>query len=315
MRLHHERPGLSLWEGDATDMAAHLEPGSVQTVVTSPPYWGLRDYGVEGQLGAEADVRDYVANLVVLLGEVREVLADDGVLWLNLGDTYNAYNNNRKSGMSSLKQRGHTPDPGRRGLSTSMVPNKSLVGVPWRVALALVDDGWVLRSDVIWVKPNPMPEPVRDRPTRSHEHIFMLTKGSRYYYDAATVAEPAVEAGRYVKPYAQGTKHASQSDEQRDRTQRYAPSGGVLVGATRNRRDVWTVGTQPFSGAHFATFPPKLIEPCILSSSRPADLVLDPFSGSGTTGMVALEHGRRYVGVDMNAEYLDISLATRFKEG
>lgn len=427
MKLHHERPGVALWQGDAVDVAAHLAPGSVQTIVTSPPYFGLRDYGVPGELGSETDPLEYIANLVVLLGELRTVLADDGVLWLNLGDTYAPNWSSKRPACGG----GFKADASRERVTRypGFKP-KTLMGIPWRVAIALVDDGWVLRSDVIWAKPNPMPESVRDRPTRSHEHIFMLTKSPRYYYNAAAVAEPAVEAGRYVKPYGEGTKHATQSDEQRDRTQRYAPSGGVLVGATRNRRDVWTVGTQPFPGAHFATYPPRLIEPCILSSSRPAgkrcdcdeviatptgsgerepgpsmqvgrgglsrprgadegvrvitrreqrghaaqlkasphranieamagpafahyirtdrsgarplppalladleargwlepvapcdhpeepaDLVLDPFSGSGTTGMVALEHGRRYVGIDLSTEYLDLSLSTRLKEG
>jgi DNA modification methylase len=311
MRLYHERPGLALWQGDATDVADHLAPGSVQAVVTSPPYWGLRDYGHAEQLGQEADVREYVANLVVLLGEVRKVLADDGVLWLNLGDTYNAYNNNRKSGQGSAKQAGHSPQPGRPGLSTHLVPNKSLVGVPWRVALELIDDGWVLRSDVVWAKPNPMPESVRDRPTRSHEYIFMLTKGQRYYYDADAVAEPVAESTR--SRLAQDVPSQAGSTRANGGAKTNGPMRAVGNGETRNRRDVWAVPTRPFRGAHFATFPPELPRTCILASSRPGDLVLDPFSGSGTTGMVALEEGRRYVGIDLNADYLDLSLSTRLK--
>ena len=428
VKLYHEREGVTLYHGDATDVATVLAPGSVQTVVTSPPYWGLRDYGVEGQLGAEPDVLDYIANLVVLLGEVRKVMADDGVLWLNLGDTYNAYNNNRVSGAGSLKQAAHTP-AGRRGLSTDLVPNKSLIGVPWRVVLALVDDGWVLRNDVIWHKPNPMPSSVRDRLTNSHEHIFMLTKKPRYYYDADAIAEPAQDwTGRGPSTGIKRTEHYLSNNGGNAGlagiAQRYKDGE---VRPTRNARDVWTMTTRPFKGAHFATFTPELPRRCILASSRPAgkrcdcdevigtplgegggednsltvgragmsrerskgegrrlitrreqrghaeqikasphraamaaaagpaidhytrtdrvgarplppalledftargwltevapcehpivegDLVLDPFSGSGTTGMVALEHGRRYVGIDMSAEYLDLSIATRLK--
>lgn len=305
MRLYHERPGLALWQGDAVDMAQHLAPGSVQTVVTSPPYWGLRDYGHTEQLGQEADVRDYIANLVVLLGEVRKVLADDGVLWLNLGDTYAGRAN------AGPKYTGNRHDrPGRvppRIRTTSAAPFKSLIGVPWRVALELIDDGWILRSEVIWDKPNATPESVRDRPTRSHETLFMFTKRARYYYDADAVAEPAVKAGQIIPPY-----QTRKADAQGDRM-RTAPGGGMTVGETRNRRDVWRVSTVKFPGAHFATYPPELPRTCILASSRPGDLVLDPFSGSGTTGMVALEAGRRYVGVDLSTEYLDLSLETRLK--
>lgn len=302
MRLHYERPGLELWQGDATNVAQHLAPGSVQTVVTSPPYWGLRDYGHVGQLGGETDVNDYVTSLVVLLGEVRKVLADDGVLWLNLGDTYAGRAN------AGPKYSGNRDGrPGRvppRIRTTSAAPFKSLIGVPWRVALGLIDDGWILRSDIIWAKSNPMPESVKDRPTRAHEYLFMFSKGPRYYYDAAAIAEPTVStrpSGNDFRRDEQRVSHAEGSDRRWE------------VAETRNARDVWTFPTRPFRGAHFAAFPPDLPRTCILASSRPGDLILDPFSGSGTTGMVAIETGRRYAGIDLNEEYLDLSLNTRFK--
>lgn len=308
MKLHYERPGLALWQGHAAGAPLALEPGSVQCVVTSPPYWGLRDYGVPGQLGAESDVRAYVANVVYALGEVRKVLADDGVPWLNLGDTYAPnWSSKRARGGGGLK----SDAPRERVTRYPGFTPKTLMGVPWRIALELIDDGWILRSEVIWAKPNPMPESVTDRPTRSHEQLFMLTKKPRYYYDAAAIAEPAI----YANDPRAGKGRQTYSGGRAERVDEYVQESFVSIRQTRNKRDVWSVPTKPFKGAHFATFPPALIEPCVLSSSRPSDLVLDPFSGSGTTGAVALEHGRRYVGIDLNAEYLDLSLAHRFKEG
>lgn len=304
MRLHHEGQNITLWHGDATDVAAHLEPGSVQAVVTSPPYWGLRDYGSVGQLGAETDVRECVANLVVLLGEVRKVMADDGVLWLNLGDTYQSSGGTIGVGPNAKVGNTKVIGSANRTRVKSSVPNKSLVGLPWRVALELIDDGWVLRSDVVWAKSNPMPESVKDRPTRSHEYLFMFTKSQRYYYDRDAIAEPTVStrpSGNDFKRDEQRISHGEGSDKRWE------------VAETRNARDVWTFPTQPFRGAHFAVFPPELPRRCIRSSSRPGDLVLDPFSGSGTTGMVALEEGRHFVGIDMSADYLDLSLSTRLK--
>lgn len=312
MKLHHWADRFELWQGAAADAPQNIRAGSVQSIVTSPPYWGLRDYGHEGQLGQEETVEEYVAALVQIFAGLREVLADDGVAWLNLGDTYAGRANagpKYTGNHGAFGKPGHIPG---RKRTTSAAPYKSLVGVPWRVALALMEDGWIVRSEVIWHKTNAMPESVKDRPTRAHEHLFMLAKRQRYYYDEAAVREPAVEPGRYVKPYTEDAKASLKGDTSTGLARTH-PRGGILVGDTRNRRDVWSIGASAFPGAHFATYPPQLVEPCILSTSRPGDLVLDPFSGSGTTGMVALQHGRRYVGIDLNTEYLDLSLSTRLE--
>lgn len=263
-----------LFHGDALHVAQKLATASVRTIVTSPPYFGLRDYGHPDQIGAEILVEDYIARLVDLFRELRRVLTDDGTLWINLGDSF-------------------APDGG-----------KQLLGIPWRVAFALQADGWLLRSDIVWAKPNPMPEPVTDRPTRSHEFLFLLAKRRRYHYDADAIREP--DSGR-----ASGNGFVRDhriSIGGRGREQEWTP------GAGRNRRDVWTVSAAPFPEAHFAVYPPELVRPCILAGSEPGDTVLDPFSGSGTTGQVALYEGRRYIGIDLSADYLDLSLRTRFAQ-
>jgi DNA modification methylase len=248
--------------GDCRDLLKQLPDGCIQTCVTSPPYWGLRDYGVEGQLGQEQSPYEYVANMVEVFRGVRSALRDDGTLWLNLGDSY---------------------------------ADKSLVGIPWMVAFALREDGWCLRSDIIWHKPNPMPESVTDRPTKAHEYVFLLAKSQRYHYDASAISEAAVkgDAGAGARNYVAGSvgnqrKRLSQTEV--DRT-------------LRNKRTVWTVASQSFAGSHFATMPPTLVEPCILAGSSTGDIVLDPFFGSGTTGMVAEKHGRKWIGFDLNPEY------------
>ena len=330
---------VTLLHGDALAMARTLTTGSVQCIVTSPPYFGLRDYGADGQMGAEDTVAGYVAGMVGLFAELRRTLADNGTLWLNLGDSYSASppgnvrgvsEKSNLAGANSEKYRatlmaghGTKTDTVR---SSGLAP-KNLIGVPWRVAFALQADGWILRSDIIWAKPNPMPESVTDRPTKSHEYLFLLAKSPRYYYDAGAIAEDAVkgDAGsrfdtgktathqldRAQKgPRFGGTKYGDDPTQQ-SRTKSgnvYTPDG------TRNRRTVWTVGTQPFPGSHFAVYPPELIRPCILAGSRPGDTVLDPFSGSGTTGMVATQEGRKYIGIDLNSDYLDLSLKTRFAQ-
>ena len=277
MAPYYQDDSVTLLHGDALTQARTLETGSVQTIVTSPPYFGLRDYGETGQMGAEASVAEYVANMVDLFRELRRALADDGTLWLNLGDSY--------------------------GLS------KSLEGIPWRVALALREDGWVLRSDIIWHKPNPMPESVTDRPTKAHEYLFLLAKSPKYFYDSEAIKEKSHEAGRVVKEYKTDAKRAGKGEDQRT-----APRGGMVVADLKNKRTVWTVGNVAFAAAHFAVYPPELIRPCILAGSRPGDTVLDPFSGSGTTGMVSTQEGRNYVGIDLNSDYLDLSLKTRFSQ-
>lgn len=357
----------SIINADVLDGLAQLDDGSVQTCVTSPPYWGLRDYGtgeweggdaecdhkqgrngsgradgivddraqrnrdgvaaltsrvcakcgarrVDRQLGLERTPGEYVERMVGVFREVRRVLRDDGTLWLNLGDTYTGSqsSNGGYSEKSTLKGFSR-PDTKHRIANESGVrvarnhglKPKNIVGIPWRVAFALQADGWYLRQDIIWHKPNPMPESVRDRCTKAHEYIFLLSKQSRYYYDNDAIAEESICAGE-VRDY---TRNPNQKNNKVDPVlMRTRPKGRVIIVTdNRNRRSVWTVATQPFSEAHFAVFPPKLIEPCILAGCPAGGIVLDPFCGSGTTGMVALRHGRRFIGIELNAEYVDMA--------
>jgi DNA modification methylase len=296
--------------GDCLTRMRELPDQSVHTCVTSPPYFGLRDYGMAGQIGLEDTPDAFVARLVDVFREVRRVLRDDGTLWLNLGDSYAAttlQNNNTPN----ANRAGHSDASSRAiaaGLSGRKVkpglPSKNLLGIPWRVAFALQADGWYLRQDIIWHKPNPMPESVRDRCTKAHEYLFMLSKGPRYYYDADAVKEPAVstDARKFTdngmdKQRGHGRRHAGFNGRYADKI---AADG---VPDTRNRRSVWTVATKPFKGAHFATFPPDLIEPCILAGAPVGGTVLDPFGGSGTTAGVALKHGRHAILCELNPAY------------
>lgn len=258
--------GLDLRVGDCLDAMRAMPDCSVNCVITSPPYFGLRDYGVEGQIGLEASPDEFVAAMVAVFREVRRVLRDDGTLWLNLGDSYGKA--------------------------------KQMIGIPWRVAFALQADGWVLRQDIIWNKPNPMPEPVKDRCTRAHEYLFLLYKRTRYYFDAGAMKERAAQAGRVRadrmggNKYVEGVKHSD---------------GAIFTGSdTRNRRSVWTVTPKPFKGAHFATFPQDLIEPCVLAGCPVGGVVLDPFGGSGTTAGVAIAHGRQAILCELNPEYASL---------
>lgn len=285
--------------GDNRYILASLEAGSIQTCVTSPPYWGLRDYGQDAQIGLEESPDEYVEQLCLVFDEVWRVLADDGTLWLNLGDSY-AGNNSRASnnGRAGFGNE-------REGVFTKTgngLKHKDLVGIPWRVAFALQARGWYLRSEIIWHKPNPMPESVTDRPTKSHEHIFLLAKSPKYYYDHEAIKEPAIWAN---DPRNGNGRHTYEG--KRAENDGLIQQSFVTVNDTRNKRDVWTVPTRPYSGAHFAVYPPALITPCILAGSREGDTVLDPFSGSGTTGMVALRNGRNYIGTELNPEYAAIS--------
>ncbi len=306
-------------------MLKTLPSGSVQTCVTSPPYWGLRDYGVKGQLGLEKTPEEYTARMVEVFREVRRVLKADGTCWLNLGDSYaangsgqvpqtKAHHGSGFAGPNRASRARNGLTGGTKTIDVSLGGNrapglkpKDLVGIPWRVAFALQGDGWYLRSDIIWHKPNPMPESVTDRPTKAHEYLFLLSKSAKYYYDADAVREPFADdrmgnpggGGQYLRtcPRPNGTGSTSGLAANSNWT-RGAELGG------RNRRSVWTVSTRPYKGAHFATFPPKLIEPCILAGSRKGDVVLDPFSGAGTTGLVAGQHGRRYLGIELNPAYV-----------
>ena len=325
---------------DVMDGLSKLDDCSVQTCVTSPPYWGLRDYGtahweggdpdcthqefrggvgkasakqvtnagasvtyqyrdvcyqcgakrIDAQIGLERTPEEYVARMVQVFREVRRVLNDDGTLWLNLGDSYAAQRGGTtppaetlaggvsgwaKDGSRVNRDRYDGYNPSRNAGAIGL-KHKDLVGIPWRVAFALQADGWFLRQDIIWHKPNPMPESVRDRCTKAHEYIFLMSKRAKYYYDNEGIAEKSTHAGQ-------------------------------VIDCSRNRRSVWTVAAHPFSESHFATFPPKLIEPCILAGCPEGGLVLDPFCGSGTTGVVALRHGRKFIGIELNAEYVDMA--------
>jgi DNA modification methylase len=261
--------------GDALETLQTLDAGSVRCVVTSPPYWKLRDYGVAGQIGRESTPEQYVENLVAVFREVRRVLADDGTLWVNLGDTY--------------------------------FPNKDLVGIPWRAAFALQADGWCMRSDIIISKSNPMPESVTDRPTQSHEHLFLLSKGRSYYYDADAIAEPLSESTIRIHGSANVTPKAGawKSDEYggghtglQNGPERLAAWNGK-----RNKRSVWSITMKPFPGAHCATFPLSLPMLCIQAGSAIGDTVLDPFAGAGTTGVAATKLGREFIGIELNPDY------------
>jgi len=281
--------------GDCREKMKELEPESVQMCVTSPPYWGLRDYGHDDQLGLEETPDEYTANMVEVFRHVKRVLKDDGTLWLNLGDSY-AGNNSRAS------------DGGRAGYGTKRegvfnnlsgnLKSKDLVGIPWRVAFALQADGWYLRQDIIWHKPNPMPEPVTDRCTKAHEYIFLMSKSEKYFYDADQIKEKAV-GERWGGNKPMDINNSKDQDNQFKGLSRERD----MVSEFRNKRSVWTVTTKPYSDAHFAVFPEKLIEPCILAGSRTGDVVLDPFFGSGTTGEVAERFGRNYIGIELNEDY------------
>jgi DNA modification methylase len=298
----------SCYIGDVRDgLRSFIAAGvKAQTCVTSPPYWGLRDYGVDGQIGLESTPDEYVASMVEVFRLVRDVLADDGTLWLNLGDSYAAQggpqvpqtrNANRIGGSDS--QNGGKS----RGVIAGLKP-KDLCGIPWRVAFALQADGWFLRSDIIWSKPNPMPESVTDRPTKAHEYLFLLAKSERYYYDADAIKEPHATGDRADKwdgRTYEGKGAATDDGRKNGNVRAYTmdPLG-------RNRRTVWTVPTQPYSEAHFATFPPALIEPCIAAGSRVGDVVLDPFMGSGTVAQVAQSLGRKWLGCELNLDYVEL---------
>ncbi|WP_244251346.1 DNA-methyltransferase [Pseudomonas corrugata] len=258
----------TIFEGDAITVLRRLPSNSVRCVVTSPPYWGLRDYGIDDQIGLELTMPQFIQKLVAVFSEVRRVLTDDGTLWINIGDGYTSGNRgyratDKKNPARAMTVRPDTPE----GLKP-----KDLMGIPWRLAFALQDDGWYLRTDIIWNKPNAMPESVKDRPTRSHEFIFMFSKSEKYFYNSDAVKQVA--------------------------------DGGGL----RNLRTVWNVNTKPYAGAHFATFPPELVRPCVKASTEPGDFVLDPFFGAGTVGLVCNEEDRKYAGVELNPSYVDLAV-------
>lgn len=317
--------------GDWIEQLRTLPDKSVHCCVTSPPYWGLRDYGKPGQLGLEKTPEEFVAKVVEGFHEVRRVLRDDGTCWVNLGDSYARNGGERGGGSRELL---HLEGKQKRMLSvpdnTYGLKPKDLVGIPWRVAFALQADGWYLRADIIWHKPNPMPESVTDRPTKAHEYIFLLSKQERYYYDCEAVKEE-VSGGAHARLKANGAnsrmileraagKERSKPNPSRSNIRKLARPGiGVknntsfdeamrVMPKMRNRRTVWTVATAAYKEAHFATFPPKLIKPCILAGCPSGGTVLDPFFGSGTTGQVSLELGRSCIGIDLSDEYLELAM-------
>jgi DNA modification methylase len=310
--------------GNSLEVLKTIPTGTINTCITSPPYWGLRDYGVEEQIGLEKTPEEYVSKMVEIFREVKRVLRDDGTLWLNLGDSYaGSWGNYAPTGQGGQRpknterwQRRAYEDkadwrPPTSNKHEGLKP-KDLVGIPWMVAFALRADGWYLRQDIIWHKPNCMPESVKDRCTKAHEYIFLLSKSRRYYYDHEVIKEPAAYDGRkdtllkgspkYEKGIVSGqVTHpmAAKGHERWKKNER-----GEYV---RNKRSVWTIPTKPFKEAHFATFPEKLIEPCILAGCPEGGIVLDPFMGSGTTAVVALKHNRNYIGIELNPEYIEIA--------
>jgi DNA modification methylase len=348
--------------GDVRETLAQVPDGSVQTCVTSPPFWGLRDYGTatweggnpdcehgerrwdgpkqtqgamsghaakrdrldrerchcgatrkDSQLGLEPTPEEYVANMVAVFREVRRVLRDDGVLWLNLGDSYCSTAPgtqgdplNRRGILAGVSERRADASRKHRPETPPGLKPKDLVGIPWRVAFALQADGWYLRSAIVWHKPNPMPESVTDRPTSSYEHVFLLAKSASYYYDADAIAEPQSEASLEDHRKRKPSERSNGAAPDRGPGDQGLRMNGVMTSGTRNARNVWTITTKPYSSAHFATFPPELAERCIKAGSKPGDTVLDPFAGSGTTGMVATGHGRRAVLCELNPAYADL---------
>ena len=296
--------------GNVIEVLKELPDCSVDCCITSPPYLGLRDYGVNGQIGLENSVEDYINRLTDIFREVRRVLKNDGTLWLNIGDSYVSSN----SEYSNCKR-------------------KDLIGIPWLLAFALRDDGWYLRQDIIWEKPNAMPESVKDRCTKSHEYIFLFSKQSKYYFDYEAIKEPAVGFNNIAPAGSKGTLRPN--SRLRKGNSRTFRGGGVYtkgqsfnnsaeamreshgnsenVTGLRNKRSVWTVATQGYKEAHFATFSEKLIEPCVLAGSRDGGIILDPFMGSGTTAVVAKKHNRGFIGIELNPEYVE--MAKRRLEG
>jgi DNA modification methylase len=297
--------------GDCRDLLKQFAAAGVRAhmCVTSPPYFGLRDYGHAAQIGLEATPNAFVAEMVSVFRGVRDVLADDGTLWLNLGDSYGAASGDIFSGLNARTGR-KTGRNKQAAIATALpesretgVRPKNLLGIPWRVAMALQADGWYLRSDIIWHKPNPMPESVTDRPTKAHEYLFLLAKSERYYYDADAIKEPAETFQR------QGTNGLSPKAKAKQAMGHFSDKTGLVdpyAYENRNRRSVWSVATQSYDGAHFATFPKALIEPCILAGSRPGDVVLDPFMGSGTTAQVSEHLGRQWIGCELNPDYMPL---------
>lgn len=315
---YYQEPNIAIYNGNSLDVSKEMEPESIQMVVTSPPYWGLRDYGIDGQLGLEKTPEEYVAKLTDIFREIRRVLKKDGVCFLNLGDSYagggrggkeqcgkgsfeeSRYENGMKIGLPTGKINGFKP--------------KDLIGIPWRVALSLQADGWWLRQDIIWNKPNPMPESVTDRCTKSHEYIFLLTKSAKYFWDQEAVKEDQKECTTERYKYSWNGINDDGSGGARTgsafKKMKQGMSMGEAMGGEgkRNIRSVWTITTQPTRESHFATFPEKLVETCIKAGSRIGDTILDPFAGIATALRVARRMNRKGVGIELNPKYIDMSI-------
>lgn len=330
MSIYYKDDSITLHHGDSLDIARTLESGSVDCIVTSPPYFGLRDYGNEGQYGLEATPAEYVETMRALFSELRRVLADDGTLWLNIGDSYSM--DSKWGGSTSGKHAKalHGSD-GRKNRRTTGLPDKNLLGIPWRVAFALQDDGWILRNAIIWNKPNAMPESVTDRLSCRYEPMFLFSKSKKYHFDLDPIREEliypdAADGSRVFGGKNKASELQTGSSARRTGNTyggKYGPedkarpadgqrhTGGHAKG--KNPGDVWNINTQPFPGAHFAVFPQELARRAIVAGCKPGGTVLDPFSGSGTTGLVAQNNGRKYVGIDLSADYLKLSLETRLQ--
>jgi DNA modification methylase len=305
----------NILQGDSLEVLKQVPDESIDCVITSPPYWGLRDYGHDGQIGLEKTPEEFVEKLVAIFREVRRVLRADGTCWVNLGDSY--YGGGWKGSITDLsgtKQgtnigtlcgKDLTPDP-----KHPIIKPKDLVGIPWRVAFALQADGWYLRQDIIWHKPNPMPESVTDRCTKAHEYIFLLSKSAKYYYDNEAIKEDFADdrmgnPGKYSWKYANGGRSTVGAVDSLAKNGMEWNVDGDISG--RNKRSVWTVSVKPFNESHFATFPQDLIKPCVLAGCPENGIILDPFMGAGTTGLVAYKNNRNYIGVELNPAYIQIA--------
>jgi len=293
--------------GDCRETLKQLPDQSVQTCITSPPYFGLRDYGHDGQIGLEQTPQDFVDQLVSVFREVKRVLRDDGTLWLNLGDSYSSFKDQSVRYQTLAGKSRDEPHSGKAAnrngkvLSECGLKNKDLIGIPWMVEFALRADGWYLRQDIIWHKPNPMPESVKDRCTKAHEYIFLLSKSAHYYFDHVAIKEPLKGEPEIRNKNAEGYQADYAHGERFSKGDRVYGADGLA-----NKRSVWSINTRPYEGAHFATFPEDLIQPCILAGSKAGDIVLDPFGGSGTTGKVAIDYGRKAILCELNPEYVKI---------
>lgn len=322
MDPYYQDDQIQLYHGQALDVARGFADGSVDCIVTSPPYYGLRDYGEEGQYGLEDSPAEYVETMRALFSELRRVLADDGTLWLNLGDSYQSTGGHTAQGATSQRRGRGNLDQQNAAKVRSELPDKNLLGIPWRVALALQDDGWILRNAIIWQKPNAMPESVNDRLSSRYEHVFMFSKSRNYWFDLDPIREPVSTQHQSALNCARDTKEAhvpGQSTKQHRVDRGAGKADGTSLAPVGHRHtaqhakgknpgDVWDINTKPFSAAHFAVMPVELAQRCVVSGCKPGGTVLDPFSGSGTTGVAAQNTGRRYVGIDLNSDYLDLSL-------